>query len=450
MVNTLASTSSGVDAAAAADRLRDLAHDERFTTRSADLASLADALDSPDGDLQGWDTVDLFDAFTPESSIEIRRAGRNALEWAISLAAAVAVFLPVAWTWFSMFNAAGAYGDWLSAAPEGASANFLQLWVNGFDGRLDQMHRLDTMALVSVALILLAVAMLVAQRMVTAHRDRVEDRAFRAAEAELAETLTLASRAVVLGAVAGARGVEAMVRESVRALRKAHDATARSAAELEATVTKATQTLNGALATVQPLLADVQSTTGTMSATATVMSDSAVKAGLATKAAVETLAAEVTSSSQHWRSSHLAAVDASRQAMSDAATAHLAAVDARNQAMVDATTSMQAGLAGMVDSGNDLARSVQQLTAAGQQVPALVTSAVQGSLGGVASQIASEIATFDRAAGDMADVLERMDGALTGNQSAMQAQVSELTAARDALEQLLRHLEKSTPALSRR
>lgn len=408
----------------ASGRLRQLAADERFETRNRELNDLADAVESADGDLQGWDSVDLFDAFTPESTIEIRPARHTTLEWSVSALAAVAVFLPVAWTWWSMSEAAGAYQSVIDRGL-GDGLSFLQLWVDGFSllGPGKEVHSLGTTAWVSVLLIMIAVAVVVLQRLVTNRKNLLEEREYRAAEARLNEVLTLTTRTISVRSIADANTLESMVKRSVRALNKVHAATANSAAELQAAVEQATLTLNESLAQVGPLLADVKSTTGTMASTAQTMGDSASNAGAATQAAVATLATEVTRSSAEWRTSHLAAVDASSQAMTSAAD------------------SLRRSAEALATSSQELARSMNELNTTGQQVPTMLSTAMQASLANTVSHVSKVVPEFDRATTEMTAALRTIDSALVGNQSATQAQVTELSQARDALGQILVQLQ---------
>lgn len=414
----------------AAGQLRQLATDERFSARGEQLASLATAVETVDGDMQGWDSVDLFDAFSPESTIEIRQSGHNRVEWFVSLLAAAAVFLPVAWTWFSMFRASGAYRDMLDAG-QGDGRSFLQLWVTGFDGRLDSWHALAPMAMVSVVLIMSAVAMVVLQRVVSNQKTLRDAHDYHAAEVRLIEVLTLVTRTISLSSMTETHSLEAMVKRSVRELNKVHAATAQSAAELQSAVEAATKTLNESLARVQPLLDDVKNATGTMNTAAQVIGVSAATAGAATQAAVTQLAAEVTRSSQEWQSGHLTAVASS------------------SSAMAEATESLRQSTMGLSAAGQDLSRNMKELALAGQQVPALLTSAVQTSLSETVSQVSRAVPEFDRMTAEMAVHLSRIDGALVGNQSATQAQVTELSQARDALGQILRQLQSLTDSLDK-
>ncbi len=119
-------------AAQSAADIAALAKDKRFAPRAGELEALAGDLANPEGDT--WAGVDLFAAFPPESSIELRH--RNIGERIVGVLAAVSVFLPVGWTWLEFRKASAAYEQMIADGGEPEGRTFLGLWATGFDGRL--------------------------------------------------------------------------------------------------------------------------------------------------------------------------------------------------------------------------------------------------------------------------------------------------------------------------
>lgn len=361
--------------------LKETANDPRYVLRRADLLSLAAAIESSDGDLAGWDSLDLFESFSPESTIQLPPSRHSLVESVFGVLAAIAVFLPVGWTWFSMFRAAVAYRAMLKSG-QGDGASFLQLWIDGFDDRLRPIHQLDAVAMVSLLLIVFAVAMIVIQRTIARVGARQDGRDFLAAVSSLNEAITLAARTMSVGSMSESQGHEAMIKRSVRALNRAHLATARAAEDLQSAAKAATRTLNDSLAQLQPILTEIKGSTGAMANAAQAMKSSA--------------------------------------AVSSAATYSL-----------DCSTKI------LASSSNDLTRNVKALVDAELSLPASFGTAVQQS-----------IADLDKSVEQMSENLGAINVALAGNQSATQAQVTELTQARNALELMLRQINDLVDALT--
>ena len=110
-------TTSGVPAEAAS-QMRALAADERFAARKAELQDIASVLEHPDQSTEGWEHANLIQAFPPDSTIRI--SSRRLIEKILGVLAAVFVFAPIAWTWFSLSEATTAYQKWItdSEIPE--------------------------------------------------------------------------------------------------------------------------------------------------------------------------------------------------------------------------------------------------------------------------------------------------------------------------------------------
>ena len=234
-------------------RLRTLAGDHRFAARSSDLELLADEIDDPD---QGsWSGIDLIRAFPPNSTVSAH--SRGTLEGVLGVLATVAVFAPVAWTWYSLRAASAAYGD-LLAAGGGSGETFLSLWITGFDGRLADIHTLIFVAGVSVVLILLAVSMLIAQHTVARVSTVREEQRALVAENELASTLTQAQRVLNARRAENPTELESLVKRSVQQLDAAHTATRKGAEDLRTAVGKSSQLLSPLLTRLGDASRDVQ------------------------------------------------------------------------------------------------------------------------------------------------------------------------------------------------
>jgi hypothetical protein len=424
----LATEPSLAEGSRVAAQLNAMAADERFSPRANQLQSLARAVSTPTVNDRGWESVDLFDAFTPESTITIRGRAHTLLDAATGLLAAIAVFLPVAWTWWSMSKASSAYQD-LLAVGGGAGESFLQLWVTGFDGRLEALHQLPQMALISVFLILGAVLLLILQRSTSNRRSVVETGRYQQAEVELHEALTQATRLLAIKPVSNNDEFEVLVTRSIRELHRAHEQSAASADRLRQSTETAGTALEASLASVEPLLADVQAATQTMHAAATAMESAAEESGRATVGVVSQLTDDIVKSGEQWRTSHLMAVDAS------------------SSAMTKASESLTRGARDLTSIAEQLARDVAGLNAAAQRVPDLLTNAIQSATVDTVREIRDAAPAFDKSTDEMVRSLQGIDSALVGNQSAVQAQVSELTQARDSLGKILLELRALTVAL---
>ena len=163
--------SDDMTAAACAAQLRKLAEDDRFAKRADDLESLATDVERADGD--AWAGVDLFAAFPSDTGIASSHP--NWVERLLGIASGAAVFAPVAWTWWSFRDASRAYRTMLSEGTEADGTSFLSLWATGFDGNLSGSHLLVPMAGRSLALIILAIALLVAHRITAELNVRREE-----------------------------------------------------------------------------------------------------------------------------------------------------------------------------------------------------------------------------------------------------------------------------------
>jgi hypothetical protein len=132
---------------------------------------LAEAVVEPDkGAL--WCEVDLFAAFPPEETVRPStdrsggRAGtRRAILKAADLLQPVLVFVPIAITWFGLKSATAAYGEAIaSSGVETARRPFLEMWQQGFDGRLDGWLKFDNVALMTLTAIVVLIVITFTER----------------------------------------------------------------------------------------------------------------------------------------------------------------------------------------------------------------------------------------------------------------------------------------------
>jgi hypothetical protein len=397
--------------AAVVAKLDDLIADEHYSGRAEDLKSLSAAVADEDDD--SWTGIDLFAAFPPASSVAVRHQSRSETVWGIL--AGISVFLPIAWTWWSLHSATSAYNDLFSAGEE-RGRTFLALWTVGFDGRLDgpieRLHRLVPMAMVSLSLIIFAVVCIVAHRVVARSSVASEDAAQADSEARLAEALTAAQRHLNQRRSDTPGHVEALVKRSVRQLRKAHEDTSNAASELKETAEELS-------ATVSPLLAAAARATGDLSAAAATLqgTEASLNGALSTmQSGLDKTVADV------------------------------------GVAIVEKTEALELGIAkSVLDLAAALGSRTDDLKAATGQAVSELSSEV-AKISGSHQAIGIELRAFTSASATSAsdtqlmlerlnELVVRLDAGLSAHDSALQSQVSELTAARDAAERLLRQFE---------
>lgn len=339
---------------ACASQLETLAQDRRFAPRRDDLTALATSIRAADG---AWAGVDLPAAFPADSSIAPETGDRT--DHVLSLASLVAVFLPLAWTWWSFGSAVSAY----RGTSGSGTGNFFQQWVIGFDGRLATAHRLGPMALISLGLIVLTVFVAVLHRQRSLVMVRRDDLARAAAAAELASVLMHGQQVCQDQRSTEAATVERSLRQVVSALKRVQSAATKAAGLFETNVDRLEKSLPAVGTALDQARSEV----------ARIIDDSHAKS-----AELMALAAEPVSN----------------------------------------------GATKMSDATGRLEKSVDQLVSA-----VATTSSLTTSVGG------------------LGDVVGRLDQSVALNAGAMQAQLSELTAARAAVVALLQELDARASAL---
>ncbi|MGA5757770.1 hypothetical protein [Nonomuraea bangladeshensis] len=186
---------------ALAEKLRKLAAEPFLQARANQLRLLAGAVEEQ-AEGERWCEVDLFAAFPPEETV---RPVSQKSRWAgllnlLDLVQPVLVFLPIGITWLGLQRATTSYGEAIkSGGAETARRPFLEMWQQGFDGRLSGIWRFDSIALATLMAIAVLITVTLLERLL---RRREENRAELRAEqlrTELRAALTEAT--LVLGQV---------------------------------------------------------------------------------------------------------------------------------------------------------------------------------------------------------------------------------------------------------
>ena len=198
------------DAAAFAALLDELGKHPELAPHRQVVSELAQRLAAPNGRqgrdpraVDGWVDLDLIAtlggpvpvAAAPSVSVVVPVAGPSARQpwWrtAIDALPPVLVFVPILLTWLSLFAASNAYRS-LEASPSARAANagksFLELWQQGFAGRLPALLSFGYVAMYTVT----AVAVLIIATAVGGHFQRGDE---RKAERQRTDAETAAERA---------------------------------------------------------------------------------------------------------------------------------------------------------------------------------------------------------------------------------------------------------------
>jgi methyl-accepting chemotaxis protein len=359
-----------------ANRLRALAADPRFAPRAEDLKSLADELE--DDQLDSWVGVELVPAFPLSASLDLPPTDRGERNFAALVGASV--FLPVAWTWFSLHKASAAYHSLIDDGRP-VRETFINLWVTGFDGRLAGIHRLVPVSLISFVLIMVAALLVVIQRVASTSADHREAAAIRLAGASLVRELCTAQRILNGRRSDDPTRIEAVVKRSVKELLAANTATQDAARELREASGAVNQTLT----------------------TLTAAANDSRAAAAATAGAAQQLAGTSTAANE--------AID---DALRRFVTKSGAAVHDAGVLISDAVREVDGTQHKLGQKLDDLARAARE---GGDSIGTAIERLEPGIL--------------------------RIDGSLTQHETAMQAQAHELTATRDAAERLLDRLMRS-------
>lgn len=396
MTSTIWATSSSSEwPDTAASQVRSLVQDERFAPRREDLQGVLQVLENTGQSTQGWEHANLLLAFPPDSTIRIPT--RRLAERILGLVAAVSVFAPIAWTWYSLSKATAAYQTWIdgSAMPEageGTRPSFLQLWVEGFEGQLSRIHYLTNVAVVSVALIGLAVLLIALHRWIENLLDAQEASEYAAAEAQLASALTSAQRAIGHSLLTDERSTESLVRASVRELGVAHEQTRASAEELR----QVTELFGTALKETETSVSELNTAARE---TATLTASAAQEMGTlitSTKTVLQDSLAELARTTTELRTS-------------------VQGVSRGSDAVADAAASLPQGFSAAVQS---------------------TMTSVEASVNQLIQQLTASSVGIGASTQRVSDSVDNIGQALSVNSTAVQAQISEITLAREKLQEL--------------
>ncbi|MBN8738285.1 MAG: hypothetical protein J0H86_02160 [Xanthomonadaceae bacterium] len=407
--------------------LLDIANDPRFSARHRELDALARAVAAGGSAESLWHGVDLHASFTPESTI---RLAPRRLRWVpafIGALAGIVVFLPVAWTWWSLHRATQAYQQLLAQGPKQEGASFLQLWATGFEGLLPQHLWLSDVAQWAVILIASSVLLIVLERVISRSADRNDEESHRECATRLAQTLSYATITINSGNIEDPIQRLEIVAETIAKLLDAHRRTSDAAAQL----TRAASGLEAATSRMTSKLEDSLSTllegfNSSIEGTVTSLGD-----------AVQTVTAELL------RSAGTISQDFSQSIVSTSDTLEAAATTAAGK---------------LTASADRIAQSSNEM-----QTAASASTAAQQTLAGAAARIEVNVQSLENALRsqlkELTDAISRETGALRGttgdfarqvsantsevglslgqHTSALQHQISELTQIRASIERLL-------------
>ncbi|MEV4242142.1 hypothetical protein AB0J63_01910 [Streptosporangium canum] len=185
-----------------ADELRRLAGHSHLVDREDQLRELANAITDPH-EAERWCEIDLFAAFSPGDTIlpdhgpaTSRRTPRRLLP----LISSVLVFMPIGITWFGLMKATDAYGEVLAAGgPDAARRPFLEMWQQGFDGRLADFLKFDNVALYTLGAIGFLILVTIIEIVTRNSAEDKSDHELAVLRIRLRKALTQAS--LVLGQV---------------------------------------------------------------------------------------------------------------------------------------------------------------------------------------------------------------------------------------------------------
>lgn len=182
------------------EELRALAEHSDLAAKREQLGDLSEAM-SDRSKAERWCEVDLFAAFSPnETVIPALPEKASRKHWAsravkVMLATGpVLVFLPVFFTWFGLREATSAYGEVLDdQGTEAARRPFLEMWQQGFGGRLPEFFQFDNVAMMTMGAIFLLIAWTVGENLLYSRSVERTERRLTMLRARLSRALTEAS-----------------------------------------------------------------------------------------------------------------------------------------------------------------------------------------------------------------------------------------------------------------
>ncbi|MFI7046921.1 hypothetical protein ACWDUI_18415 [Streptosporangium sandarakinum] len=276
--------------------LRDLADHPYLAARGEQLRDLADAIaetgqdDIPeDGKAVRWCEVDLFSAFAPGDTVLPSGAGDHSgglpgspeakpssrgsgfRRW-VPILSHVLVFLPIVVTWLGLKMATDAYGQTLKAdGVEAARHPFLEMWQQGFGGRLAEFWEFDNVALLTLAAIGVLVVVTVADHRLRNGEEDAADRRERDLDRELAvlrgrlrNALTRASLTLGQVRLASPARFTAELTKAAAQINRVGNTTRRAQTELVDALTRALEATQKATDALMAGAADVQGSIGSL------------------------------------------------------------------------------------------------------------------------------------------------------------------------------------------
>jgi uncharacterized protein YukE len=172
--------------------------DSRSTERLRDLAS---SLSTEEGRLR-WADVDLRRAFNSEYLAHFYAVRREGGYAPTTVAVAdrirnVLVLLPIALTWFALYEATRAYRDYIDAHPDEISQPFLLLWQRGFGGRSGMLTAtFSTLAIIDALIIGIIIILTFYSHGRREHREESIDRTAQKFQADVDNILAEATVAL--------------------------------------------------------------------------------------------------------------------------------------------------------------------------------------------------------------------------------------------------------------
>ncbi|MFD8014261.1 methyl-accepting chemotaxis protein [Streptomyces sp. NPDC059762] len=179
--------------------IEELSREAQLSSRSRELADLADALRSTETGsdaLDPWTDLDLLASYARPESVDPGPPVREHAAWGwLETALGGLVFVPLALTWYGLTQASSAYGALTGSDPKAATRPFLQLWQSGFEGRLTGFFTFGHVAATATAAILLLLVLAVLHGGRRASAERREKAAAQRAEALLRRMVPVLTRA---------------------------------------------------------------------------------------------------------------------------------------------------------------------------------------------------------------------------------------------------------------
>lgn len=392
------------------DLVLSVANDPRFATRRSELLALAEALRAGGSREAVWRGIELEQTFTPETTIRLTPRRRRRVAGGIGALAAIAVFLPVWWTWNGFKQATDAYQRVL-AAGKAEGESFLQLWVAGFFGDLAPEHWLPNVALWSTILILCCILLIVGERLMSRSADRADDDEYQECSARLASALNLAQITINSRDVSDpVQGLD-VIREAAEELLTAHQQTREATAALH----NAARELEDATNRVAE---------GLQSSTVTLLASF--------ERGVDGLVGSLAAAMDGTTTSLLGSVGGVTQTLESSVANAVGTLNASVGQVAQASTGMQHAVSASASAQQELAHAAAGLAANTQAMEVSLREQIRQA----ADAIAREVEQLRNEAGLLSQNTGEVGNSLGHHTSALQHQITELTQIRASLERV--------------